>query len=226
MSQVASALISDDDEFFRMAMRRILSGQLGIEKIEETATFDDAVECLARGDGLELALLDLGMPGMDTRNSIRTLRESFSSTRVAVVSASRRRSDIIESLAAGAHGYVHKGSGAGGIAEALGLICNGTVYVPPFLPEISDQEEPTSRSAEAHRTRDERIVQRLTRRQREVLQLLVEGMSNKSIARQLSLSEGAVKFHLAALFGHFGVSNRVQAATYGARLLEIQRRSD
>jgi len=216
---IVSSLIVDDDEYFRIALRNILSVRLGVSTINEAESFDEAIEYLTKAEDTDLVVFDLGMQGMNTRAAIRTVRDSFPNALVVVVSASCNRQDILCCLEAGAHGYVHKGIGPGGLTSALNLICEGTVFVPSFLPDLESSEDVVTPLDVGLNERDADVLQRITPRQTEVLRLLVEGLSNKGIARELGLSESAVKFHLSALFRHFGVSNRVEAATQGAKLL-------
>ena len=218
---LVSALIADDDEYFRIALRNILSDRLGVTHIIETESFDEAIERLSKSEDTDLVVLDLEMPGMTTRGAIRTVRESFPNARVVVVSASCSRLDVLCCLEAGAHGYVHKGIGPGGLTSALQQICDGTVFVPSFLPDLEQTEEASAAVEPALNDREADVLHRITPRQTDVLRLLIEGRSNKGIARKLGLSESAVKFHLSALFRHFGASNRVEAATQGARLLAM-----
>jgi DNA-binding NarL/FixJ family response regulator len=109
-------LIADDDEFFRMALRSILQAKLGFSQVIETASLDEAVECLSGSDRADLALFDLAMPGMASAASLRAVRECFPELKIAVVSASSRRSDILQALEAGVHGYVPKSLGANDLA--------------------------------------------------------------------------------------------------------------
>jgi DNA-binding NarL/FixJ family response regulator len=219
LTNISSALIADDDAYFRIAMRNILNEILGITNTHESETFDEAIDRLGDACRIDIALLDLAMPGMDVTCAIRTIRDTFPSVKVVIVSASKCRSDILRCLEAGAHGYIHKGMGPRHLAKALQLISEGMVFVPPFLPDICCDDEP----AKAHYSEDDLAEPALgipiTPRQIEVLHLLVQGCSNKVIARQLCLSEGAVKFHLSALFRRLGARNRVEAATNGARFL-------
>lgn len=221
LSQFDSALIADDDEYFRIALRNILSDRLGVAHITETSSFDAAIECLSKSGDIDLVVFDLGMPGMNTRAAIRTVRDTFPNSRVVVVSASCNRQDVLRCLEAGAHGYVHKSIGPGGLTSALNLICEGTVFVPSFLPELEALGVVCDTADLSLNEREVDVLQRITPRQTDVLRLLVEGRSNKGIARKLGLSESAVKFHLSALFRHFGASNRVEAATQGAKLLAM-----
>jgi DNA-binding NarL/FixJ family response regulator len=212
-------LIADDDEFFRLALRSILLNSLGFAHVLETGSLDEALDRLGERSDISLALFDLAMPGMESAASLGAVRECFPQIRVAVVSGSRRRRDILLALEAGVHGYVHKGVGAPELARALGKIMEGEIYVPASLadlPAVTDEGPPVLMPMNG--SRDSRAAS-LTPRQREVLQLLVQGKSNKEIARFLNLGEGTVKIHLASLFRNLGVNNRSAAAVAGLHLL-------
>jgi DNA-binding NarL/FixJ family response regulator len=215
------ALIADDDEFFRMALRSILADRTGIRNIIETGSLDEALERLCEGANVRIALFDLRMPGMESPSSLAAVRELVPHTRVVVVSASQRREDILAALSAGAHGYVPKGLGANELASALRLILDGTIYVPPSLAEIHPVETGNKSAGSSERDTSGAATQapRLTPRQRDVLELLVKGMSNKEIARTLDLGEGTVKIHLAAVFRILGVRSRSAAAVAGSTLV-------
>src|SRR6266436_2701160 len=92
------ALIADDDEFFRMALSSILTAKLGFAEVVQTASLDEAVEKLSARSNISLALFDLAMPGMESPASLRAVRDCFETLRVAVVSASRNRKDILAAL--------------------------------------------------------------------------------------------------------------------------------
>jgi DNA-binding NarL/FixJ family response regulator len=111
--------------------------------------------------------------------------------------------------------------GAAGLAHALHLISCGVVFVPPFIAHgditlLNRSEENVHRPKHANPIKISRpAVKAITPRQCEVLRLLRQGCTNKTIARELSLSEGAVKFHLAALFRRLGARNRAEAVANG-----------
>ncbi|MCZ8315571.1 response regulator transcription factor, partial [Phreatobacter sp.] len=129
----------------------------------------------------------------------------------AVVSGSDSRTDVLAALAAGVNGFVPKGLRDDDLVAALRTILAGAIYVPATLAQSTGPAaEPVSPGID---------LARLTPRQREVLDLLVEGRSNKEIARALDLGHGTVKIHLAAVFRHLGVSNRAAAAAIAAPLL-------
>lgn len=216
-----SALVADDDEFFRMAIRSILTDRLDMTDVIETASLDAALEELGERPAVQIALFDLFMPGMESPASLGAVRELFPETLVAVVSSSTRRGDILKALDAGVHGYVPKGLGIDELTSALQLVLDGMIYVPPSLAELP----PPRDERVAHETggpvvpAQAALLAGLTPRQQDVLRLLVAGKSNKEIARILQLGEGTIKVHLAALFRNLGVNNRAAAAVAGARLL-------
>lgn len=214
------ALVADDDEFFRIALGAILTKQFGFSRIVEAASLDAALDDLGSDAEIGVALLDLGMPGMQVAANLKAVRECFPRIRVAVVSASQQRSDILQALEAGVHGYLPKSLGVSGLTDALRTFLAGGIYVPPAIAVVP------SRMSEVEQGRkvsdvglDGTTVADLTARQRQVLSLVVQGKSNKEIARVLRLGEGTVKVHMAALFRSLGVHTRAAAAVAGARLL-------
>lgn len=210
------ALIADDDPFFRAALSHIMLGQLEFDQVTETGSLDEALERLAEdSDHYEVALFDLAMPGMSGPANLRAVREHFPQTTVAVVSASAAREDILQALAAGVHGYIDKNLGVRGLTDALRLVLAGSIYVPPSIADLANSADPVL-SDEETKGKDPRLF---TPRQHDVMKLLVEGKSNKEIARALSLGEGTVKIHIAALFRTLGVNSRAAAAVAGARAL-------
>ena len=120
---------------------------------------------------------------------------------------------MLLSLEAGVHGYIPKNLGVPELSRALKLVMTGGIFVPPSIAEI---ELVTMRK----RIQPAPVgLELLTVRQLEVLKYLVEGQSNKEIARHLTLGEGTIKIHVAAIFRGLGVSNRAAAAVVGSTLL-------
>ncbi len=215
------ALVADDDEFFRMAITSILTDRLGVAEVIEVGSLDDALDRLGERSDITIALFDLAMPGMQGPANLGAVRDTFPDILVAIVSNSRRRQDILTALDSGAHGYVPKGMGVEDLTKALRTILDGTIYVPLLLSRVSsvDPDDAGGQFPETDRRAAPEVLARLTPRQRDVLELLVKGQSNKEIARSLDLGEGTVKIHLAALFRNLAVRNRATAAVAGARLL-------
>lgn len=224
-SQGPIALVADDDAFFRLALASILRRQFGMSEVLEAASLDEALEGLGTR-AVHLALFDLAMPGMRRAASLAAVRECHPGVKVAVVSGSQAREDILQALAVGVHGYVPKGLGPAELTRALETILRGDIYVPPSLAEgtspmvgLLDAALPPARPAAVPLPPSPEPLAQLTPRQREVLALLVEGRSNKEIARALAMGAGTVKIHVAALLRAFGARNRAGVAATGARLM-------
>lgn len=227
-------LVADDDEYFRLALATLLKGPLGFSNIIETASLDEALDKLAASAApVGLALFDLFMPGMNGPSTLGAVRDCYPDVRVAVVSASQSRQDVMTALDIGVHGYIPKGFGPNELVRALDIIINGDIFVPAFLSDVTSiakraQTKPTGVSGpiELSRagasTREEldssALLASISPRQRDVLGLLVKGYSNKQIAKELSLGEGTIKIHVATLLRNLGVSNRTGAAAAGVRL--------
>jgi DNA-binding NarL/FixJ family response regulator len=130
---------------------------------------------------------------------------------VVVISGSGETEDALVALRAGAHGYLPASSDIDTLIEALKLVLHGGTYVPELKPLADEPDEP------AVTEDDELAALPLTPRQRHVLRLLKQGLSNKLIARELGLSPDTVKDHVAAVLKALGVSSRTQAALVATR---------
>jgi DNA-binding NarL/FixJ family response regulator len=197
------ALIADDHELFRSGLKQLLLDVIGAEDVREAENLDDAIELLTQGGAGDLVLVDLRMPGMNGAEALAALRDGFPSAKVAVVSAWEERVDILAALAAGVHGYIPKSLSAQQIAEAIKEILDGRIYVPATL----GRREPGAPISAAATGGGEK----LTVRQKEVLDELLKGRSSKEIARALDIAEGTVKIHLAAIYRTMGVRTRAEA---------------
>ncbi|QRM35581.1 response regulator transcription factor [Microvirga sp. VF16] len=211
-------LIADDDAYFRVAMGAILSRHFGFTEVIEAASLDEALECLGAKPDISTALFDLSMPGMRTPSNLRAVRECVPNARVAVISASSARRDILLALEAGAHGYMHKSLSITELTVALKTVLEGGIYVPASLADISSAplRSIVDEQIEGIPSKPLDLTGPLTPRQQDVLELLIQGKTNKEIALALQLGEGTVKIHMAAIFRYFGVNNRAAAAVAGA----------
>jgi DNA-binding NarL/FixJ family response regulator len=213
-----AVLIADDDEFFRLALRAIVMEELRFAEVIETASLDEAIRELSSRPNITLALMDLVMPGMESAANLLAIRKCFEHLKVVVVSSSNRREDILLALECGVHGYILKALGPTELVGALQQVLDGRIYVPAsitFLPDEPIDQEAIIRAAIPNQVL--RDVSGLTPRQRDVLALLIQGKSNKEIARALNLGEGTVKVHMAALFRSLRVTSRAAAAVAGSQ---------
>ena len=204
-------LIGDDHVLFREGLRRLLEQIKDGAEFAEASNFDELLAMAGAGEAYDLVLTDLRMPGWPGFSGIGALRGKQPGAKVVVVSASEAHNDVRDALENGAAGYIPKSSSVKIMLSALDLIFSGGVYVPATV--LREGNEPDQRGGSSIiPPTDPQLEQLLTQRQREVLDRLREGKSNKQIAHELGLSEGTVKIHMTAIFKSLGVRNRTQAA--------------
>lgn len=219
-----TALIAEVDERFRQVLRQALTERLGLAVVE-ARSLADAVERLSVRRDIGLAALGLDLPGMTGAWTLLPLRARRPDLKIAVTSGSEERRDILLALDGGMHGFLPRSLPPEDLTKALRAILDGLIYVPPVLARLDGQGVEDHRAGEADDAAegagaDAARPGMLTPRQREVLELLVQGKSNKEIARALSLGQGTVKVHMSALFRSLGATSRSAAAVSGARLLQ------
>jgi DNA-binding NarL/FixJ family response regulator len=201
-------LLADDHPLIRDGIRQVLSQLDPSIEIIDAHDYNSLFAQTAVHPDLELALVDLNMPGFVGMQGIRQYRHNFPAIPLVVLSASESSYDIRSALEAGALGYIPKSTPATGILAALHQVLAGEIHAPDCL----DKEDAT----------DFRITLQshgLTARQLDVATLLAQGHANKSIGGMLAMSESTVKVHMGAIFRAFGVTNRIEAALVIQRLM-------
>jgi DNA-binding NarL/FixJ family response regulator len=209
-------LVADDHSLYRSGLGFLLKDKLGFHDVIEAATFDSALDRLSEPVTVELALFDLAMPGISGPESLSVVKETYPGLRVAIVSGSEQRDDVLKAVATGLNGYVPKSLGDDEIVGALKDILDGRIYVPRFMTAAGSApaDIPGANIAESKGGPGGGAVTKpISPRQRDVLDCVRRGLSNKEIARELDIAEGTVKIHLAALFSHFSARNRTELAT-------------
>jgi DNA-binding NarL/FixJ family response regulator len=209
-----SVLVADDHAVYRMGLMQLLRRHLKMAKFLEAECFAEVLDLLEHRD-VTLAIIDLRMPGLSGPKEIGRMRALRPDTRVVVVSASDAREDILDALSAGVHGYIIKAQPSAQLIDRFRYILSGEIYVPAILAE-----QPLKRMNDQEAANGVQLARAdLSDRQRQVLGGLVEGKSNKEIAKALNVAEGTVKMHLAALFRVLGAHNRAHAAALGKQLI-------
>jgi DNA-binding NarL/FixJ family response regulator len=219
---VARVLVADDHGVTRFGLVQFLRDKLDAETTHEAQRFDDAL-ALLRSHTVDLAIFDLDIPGLADPADLAQVRETWPAVKVVVLSGSSERGDILSALTAGVHGYIVKTETMEGLAERLGYVLSGEVYVPPCLSELSERgRKPGSERAgmddAVEPAGDAANALKLTTRQRQVLEAIMRGQSNKQIAKDLDLAVGTVKMHVSAVLTALGAQNRLHAASLGRRL--------
>lgn len=215
-----TVLVADDHGLYRSGFGFLLRDRMGFRSVIEAATFDSALDRLAETPNVELALFDLAMPGISGPEGLGVVKETYPGIRVAIVSGSEDRSDVVKAVAMGLNGYVPKSLADDEIVGALQDILDGRVFVPRFMTSGNSAPAPQLTKPLRSETTGTKgdpgggaTYKSISPRQRDVLDCVRRGLSNKEIARELDIAEGTVKIHLAALFSHFGARNRTELAT-------------
>ena len=203
-------LIADDHPMVRDALKRTLLLVEPTALVVEAADFAGAHQHLATG-AVRWALLDLHMPGMDRVDGLRRLRLQFPGVSMVVASGEDDPAVIRAALAAGAVGFLPKSESPEVLQQALRLVLGGGTYMPAqALADLRHGAPPPRPDASG-----------LTPRQTDVLRCLMRGQPNKLIARELGLTEGTVKIHIAAILRVLQARNRTEAVVV-ARNLGLQ----
>jgi DNA-binding NarL/FixJ family response regulator len=211
MADRIRVLIVDDHEVVREGLRTFLELQDGIEVVGEAG---DGEEALAQASRLtpDVVLMDLVMPKLDGVGAMRALRHRLPATRVIVLTSFTQDDRLLPAIRAGAAGYLLKNVEPRELARAVRAAHAGEALLDPGVAARLVQEIAGRADASAHRS-----PERLTGREREVLELIARGRSNKRIALALGISEKTVKTHVGHLLAKLGVTDRTQAALYAVR---------
>jgi DNA-binding NarL/FixJ family response regulator len=204
--------VADDHRVVRVGLEQLLATFADVELVGIAAGGEEAV-ALCTAERPDVLLLDLSMPGVDGIEVTKRLADGAPDTRVIVFTSFSDRGRIVEALDAGAIGYLLKDAEPTEIESAIEAAARGEAPLAPKAAAalLADRSARSSTEIE------------LTGREREVLQLVVDGMANKQIARRLGISEKTVKGHLTNLFQRIGVADRTQAALWAERTGALRR---
>lgn len=194
-------MIVDDHEIVRQGLKAVIGAQRDMEIVAETGQAHEVVPLFA-GSRPDLVLMDLRLRGGSGLDAIRALRATFAASRIVVLSNYGSEEHVFQAIAAGAQGYLMKDGDASQIVDALRAVHRGQRYL---------STEASSRFIDhVHRSS-------LTRREDEVLALLVHGTRNRRIADALSICEETVKGHVKNILVKLGARDRTEAASEAIR---------
>jgi DNA-binding NarL/FixJ family response regulator len=197
-------LIADDHPVVRDGLAAMLGTQPDFVVAGQAATGAEAVQQTQRLRP-DVILLDLEMPDLDGVEALRQIRTANPAARVIVFTAFDTDERIVAAIQAGASGYLLKGSPREELFRAVRVVAEGGSLLHPVVATK------LMNAVRAHSRRDAE-PEPLTDREREVLQLVAQGKSNKAIAAALHITERTVKFHVSAILGKLGAGNRTEAA--------------
>ncbi len=204
-------LIADDHPLFRGALREAVSGMFDHIDIGEAGSFDQVSTLLEQGhDEVDLILLDLTMPGVRGFSGLMYLRAQYPSVPVMIVSANDDPAVIRRCMDFGASGFIPKTLGVEVMRQAIATVLNGGLWTPPDVDLNAGADAETTAVLARFAT--------LTPQQVRVLMMLSEGLLNKQIAYELSVSEATVKAHVSAILQKLGVESRTQAVIAASKI--------
>jgi DNA-binding NarL/FixJ family response regulator len=202
-------LLVDDHALFREGLRALLANISPKVAVFECASVVGAIDA-CRSTLFRMVLLDLGLSQSDGLDTLEQFRRAVPTVPVVVLSGEQDPALIRSAIELGAAGFIPKSHTAELMVAALRFVLAGGVYLPMGVLE-DGRSSPTSPAAGGGR------FQLLSARQQQVARLLLQGQSNKAIARTLDLSEGTVKAHVSAIYQIIGARNRVDAVTLAAK---------
>jgi DNA-binding NarL/FixJ family response regulator len=210
--ETVKILIADDHTLFRDSLRSLLASR-GFEVVGDAREGREAVE-LARRLQPDIVLMDLAMPGLDGLAATRLISAELPQVKVVILTGSDEDANLFEAIKSGAQGYLLKNLESRELFSLLEGVGRGEPALTPLLAGKLLQEfaRPPRPAAESH------DPDALTDREREVLELLVRGVtSNRKLAKQLGVSENTVKFHVRNILDKLHLHNRAQVVGFALR---------
>jgi DNA-binding NarL/FixJ family response regulator len=214
MNSPIRVLVADSEKIYREGLKIILSRHADIRVIGQACTGTEACEKARRLEP-DLVLMEIHLPELDGIDAARRILADRPATRVAILTAAQSDADIMGAIKAGASGYITKDVSVGALVDSLRRVAEGEAVIPPAFAARLLHE-----FAELTRGRDDEMKAvgadraKVTDRECEVLRLLVDGATNRDIARQLVITENTVKVHLRNILEKLHLRNRQQAAAF------------
>ncbi len=202
-------IVADDHPMVRDALKTALRQSFDGARIDTAASMTEAMALLEREPEIDALLLDLDMPGMDGLTGLATMRATYPSVPIVVVSATRDGRVMRRVMDLGASAFMPKSASLESIATVVKSVLDGEVLMPPEAEAAGDDEEGADFA---------RRAAQLTPQQWRVLALMAQGRLNKQIAYELSVGEPTVKAHVTTILRKLGVRSRTQAVILARHL--------
>ncbi len=209
MPEPLRLLLVDDQRLMREGLRILLELEPGLEVVGEVGDGQAALETYETLQP-DVVLMDVRMPGMDGVEATWRLRERWPEARIVILTTFDDDEYVFEGLRAGAQGYLLKDVSGHDLAEAVRTVAAGGALIEPSVARKVVAE--FARMAPPSRAPDTGLPEPLSEREREILQLLAHGLSNREIGERLSLARGTVKNYVTTILQKLGVRDRTQAA--------------
>jgi DNA-binding NarL/FixJ family response regulator len=215
MTNPIRILLVDDQRLMREGLRTLLELENDFEIAGEAGDGQSALEAYADFKP-DVVLMDIRMPIMDGVEATRRLRARWPEACIIILTTFDDDASVFEGLRAGAQGYLLKDLSGQELASAVRTVAGGGALIEPSVASKVVAE--FARLAPASRPAEAALPESLSEREREILQLIAQGMSNGEIADRLSLAEGTVKNYVSNILQKLGVTGRLQAANRAREL--------
>jgi PAS domain S-box-containing protein len=219
LAEQARVLLVDDHASFRQGVASALAGEPDLDVVGQAGSLAEAREMLAARPGVDVAVIDLGLPDGLGAELVRDLRAANPGAMALVLSATDDRAEIARAVELGAAGVLHKSASMGEVVDAVRRLRTGEALIP--LEEVVELVRfASARKEEEYEAR--RALESLTNREREVLSLMAESLNAGEIARRLYISAKTERNHVASILRKLAVHSRLQAVIFAARHGAVQ----
>jgi DNA-binding NarL/FixJ family response regulator len=219
MNEKVKVLLVEDHPHMRKSLRRLLEADSAIEIVGEACDGREGIDMCVRLKP-DVVLLDVGLPVMDGIEACRLMREKEPSAKIIMLTSHNNERDIFASLAAGANGYCLKDSDFRKFPQIVQTVKAGDLWLDAVIAAKVLKVLPSTASTliSQRLPKEQQIVyEPLSKREVEVLELLVDGLSNSDIAARMGIGIETVKSHIKSILGKLAVSDRTQAAIKALR---------
>lgn len=213
MREPIRILVADDHVIFRKGIISVLSPHVNLQVVAEANDGLEVIE-LAREVIPDLILMDITMPGMTGLEAIRQIKSEMPHVKIIILTVSDDESDIFEAIRSGAQGYLIKDIKENQLISMIEGVARGEASFSGVVAAKILQE---FRKPDTKKEDETISSEKLTDREKEVLDLVVQGLSNKEIAAALNVTSGTIKNHVANILFKLHLKNRIEAAVYAFR---------
>jgi|LauGreDrversion2_3_1035106.scaffolds.fasta_scaffold14656_1 DNA-binding NarL/FixJ family response regulator len=204
-------VIADDHALVRGGMDVLVKSVIPNVQTSQSYDFSTTIKLLEELKNVDILLLDLLMPGMNSIESVKYICKKWKDLSVIIVSAKEDNNLIKDILQAGAVGYIPKMCSPELMINAIRLVISGGIYIPSSILNISNEFKNDFQIKPNLNENIDKKKNKLTKRQKQIISLIRAGKSNQAIALDLDLAIGTIKMHISRMFKQLGVNSRTEA---------------
>ena len=212
-------VIADDHALVRGGLELVVKMAVPNAEIFQANNFDETISVLQSNFSIDLVMLDLMMPGM-LSDSIKNITQQFPDVPIVIVSVKEDFDSIHKSISLGASGFIPKTSAPEVTISAIQLVLSGGVNIPPHVLKPQTQTQTQTAENNQHSNNFD-TFNALSKRQKQVLDLISLGRSNQAIADELELTIPTIKMHVSAILKKLNVKNRTEAVSIYTNLEKV-----